>query len=120
MFGWKGKSFPLLVKLLSPPQPIMKCKILKNVSRLAQMKFGLYPRTSQSLPRSKRRFGSNASVHYFTPDNLPSEIEARSDLETSSGDTVRGYSVTVKQAYTTEADLEMRRDQLARVLKSIS
>ena len=72
------------------------------------------------LAEIEKRFGSNASVHYFTPDNLPSEIEARSDLETRSGDTVRGYSVTVKQAYTTEADLEMRRDQLARVLKSIS
>ena len=71
------------------------------------------------LAEIEKRFGLNASVHYFTPDNLPSEIEARSGLETRSGDTVRGYSVTVKQAYTTEADLEMRRDQLARVMKSI-
>jgi len=71
------------------------------------------------LAEIEGKFGAKPNVKYFTPDNLPSEIEARSDLETSSGDTVRGYSVTVKQAYASETDLKMRRDQLARVMNSL-
>ncbi len=67
----------------------------------------------------ENKFGSHTKVEYLTPDSLPSEIEARSDLETRSGDTVRGYSVTVKQAYATEADIKMRRAQLDFVLKKL-
>ncbi len=70
------------------------------------------------LQEIEKMIAGRSEVKFFTPDNLPAEIEARSDLHSEEGSTVRGYSVAIKMAYATDADLEMRREQLARVLKS--
>lgn len=65
------------------------------------------------------RIGQEPNIHYFTQDSLPAEIEARSELEQTSGDQVRGYTVSVRRTHISETDRELRNDQLARVLRAI-
>jgi len=59
-----------------------------------------------------------ANVFFFTPDNLPSEIEARSDLEVTDSANVRGFSVSIKRAYVSETEMDVRRARLERLVKS--
>ena len=63
-------------------------------------------------------FKDKGNVFYFTPDDIPAEIEARSDMETGEQSQVRGYTVAVKQAYTSQTDLDVRHARIAHLLKS--
>jgi len=63
-------------------------------------------------------FRDRPNVYLFSPDDIPAEIEARSDMEASSSSEVRGYTVSVKKAYVTELDLNTRRARLDAVFKS--
>lgn len=62
-------------------------------------------------------FKSNPIVFCFSPDDVPAEIEARSDMETGDQSQVRGITVAVKRAYTTQTDLDVRRARIDRLLK---
>ena len=61
-----------------------------------------------------------ANVFFFCPDDLPAEIEARSDLEVQDSQNVRGFTVAIKRAYVSPAETEIRRSRLERLVKSHS
>jgi len=63
-------------------------------------------------------FKDTVNVFLLSPDDIPAEIEARSDLEASEQSQVRGYTVAVKKAYISEIDLNMRRARIDHLLKS--
>ncbi len=63
-------------------------------------------------------FKDKPNVLCFTPDDVPSEIEVRSDIEIGDQSHVRGFTVSVKRAYTSQADLEVKRARIAHLLKS--
>jgi len=69
------------------------------------------------LAQIKSCLSDTANVFFFTPDNLPSEIEARSDMAVGSSN-VRGFTVSVKRAYVSEIDLDMRRARLDHIVKA--
>jgi len=58
-----------------------------------------------------------SNVFCFRPDDVPAEIEARSDIESGEKSQVRGYTVAVKQAYTSQTDLDVKRARIAHLLK---
>ena len=62
-------------------------------------------------------FKEKPNVYVFSPDDIPVEVEARSDMEASSSSEVRGYTVSVKKAYVTELDLNTRRARLDNLFK---
>lgn len=63
-------------------------------------------------------FNSNPNVFCFNPDDVPAEIEARSDMEASNQSQVRGYTVAIKRAYTSQTDLDVRHARIDHLLKS--
>lgn len=63
-------------------------------------------------------FKSNPKVFFFSPDDIPEEIEARSDMETGKQSQLRGYTVSVKRAYTSQTDRAMRLARIDHLLKS--
>lgn len=63
-------------------------------------------------------FQDNAKVFCFSPDDVPIEIEARSDMDAGDQTQVRGFTVAVKRAYTSQTDLDVRRARIAHLLKS--
>ena len=63
-------------------------------------------------------FKSNPKVFFFGPDDVPTEIEARSDMESGDQTQLRGYTVAVKRAYTSQTDLDVRRARIDHLLKS--
>lgn len=70
------------------------------------------------LAEIENALGDTANVFFLTPDNLPSEIEARSDMDETDTGTVRGFTVAVKRAYVSETDRNVRLSRLNRLLKS--
>jgi hypothetical protein len=70
------------------------------------------------LAEIENALNDKANVFFFTPDNLPSEIEARSDMEATDSGTVRGFTVAVKRAYVSESERDVRRSRLERLIKS--
>jgi len=63
-------------------------------------------------------FKDTPNIYLFNPDDIPAEVEARSDMETCNSSEVRGYTVSVKKAYVTELDLNTRRARLDDLFKS--
>ena len=63
-------------------------------------------------------FKEAANVFCFTPDDVPTEIEARSDMEAGDHSQVNGINVAVKRGYTSQIDLDVRRARIDRLLKS--
>jgi len=59
-------------------------------------------------------------VIFLTPDDILTEIEDRTEMEVSEGTTVRGFSVSIRKSITSDADRDVRQDQLSRLIKSIS
>lgn len=72
---------------------------------------------NHKLSELSSAFKSHTNVLFFSPDDVPAEIEARSDMEPSDQTQVRGYSVAVKRAYTSQTDLEVKRARIAHLLK---
>lgn len=63
-------------------------------------------------------FKDDPQVYVFSPDDVPAEIEARSDIETGQSSEVRGFTVTIKKAYVSALDLETRRARLEQLFKA--
>ena len=59
-------------------------------------------------------------VIFLTPDDILTEIEDRTEMEVSEGTTVRGFSVSIRKSITSDADRDVRQDQLSRLMKSIA
>jgi hypothetical protein len=70
------------------------------------------------LAEIESALSDTANVFFFTPDNLPAEIEARSDMDVADTGQVRGFTVAVKRAYVSESEREMRLSRLERLLKT--
>lgn len=70
------------------------------------------------LATLEQAFKDKSNVFFFSPDNIPVEIEARSDMETSDQSQVRGFSVSINRAYTTQTDLDMRRARIDHLVKT--
>jgi len=73
---------------------------------------------SAKLGEIAEAFKGKPNVFFFSPDDIPAEIEARSDMEASSPSQFMGYSVAVKQAYSTPSEREVRRARIDQLLKS--
>ena len=58
-------------------------------------------------------------VIFLTPDDILTEIEDRTEMEMSEGTTVRGFSVSIRKSITSDADRDVRQDQLSRLLSKI-
>ena len=71
----------------------------------------------EKLATLEQAFKNKTNLFFFSPDNIPSEIEARSDMEENDQSQVRGFSVSINRAYTTQTDLEMRRARIDHLLK---
>ncbi len=63
-------------------------------------------------------FKDKPNVFCFTPDEVPVEIEARSDMEAGDQSQLRGFTVAVKRAYTTQTDIDVRLARIDHLLKS--
>jgi len=72
----------------------------------------------EKLADIERKLANTANVYFFTPDNLPSEIEARSDMEPTDSLNVRGFTVSVKKAYVSDTDLQVRQARLNHLIKN--
>lgn len=70
------------------------------------------------LAEIESALSDTATVFFFTPDNLPAEIEARSDMEATDSGKVRGFTVAVKRAYVSETERDVRKSRLERLIKS--
>jgi hypothetical protein len=70
------------------------------------------------LAEIENALSDTANVFFFTPDNLPAEIEARSDMATTSTETVRGFTVAVKRAHISESARAVNLSRLERLIKS--
>ena len=58
-------------------------------------------------------------VIFLTPDDILTEIEDRTEMEVSEGTTVRGFSVSIRKSITSDADRDVRQDQLSRLMKAL-
>jgi len=63
-------------------------------------------------------FKTEPRLYLFSPDDIPAEIEARSDIEDGETSDMRGYTVSVKKAYTSEIDRSTRRARLESLFKA--
>jgi len=73
---------------------------------------------SNKLDELGASFESNPNVFCFSPDDVPAEIEARSDMDTGEQSQVCGYTVSVKRAYTSQTDRDVRLARIDHLLKS--
>jgi len=59
------------------------------------------------------------NIVFLTPDDVLAEIESRSEMETSEGSSVRGFSISIRKALTSDTDKSLRQEQLSRLLKAL-
>lgn len=61
-----------------------------------------------------------SKVLFLTPDDILTEIEDRTEMEVSEGTTVRGFSVSIRKSVISDADRNVRQDQLLRLMNAIT
>lgn len=73
---------------------------------------------ADKLTELEATFKDAPNVFFFNPDDVPAEIEARSDIDAGDQSQLRGYTVSVKRAYTSQTDVDVRRARIERLLKT--
>lgn len=74
---------------------------------------------SEKVAEIQNRLSDTSNILFLTPDEVPAELELRSDTEISDGTSINGYSVEIKQAYVSETSRAVRREMLNQVLKNL-
>ena len=74
----------------------------------------------KKLSEIQSKVANRERVIFLTPDDVLTEIEDRTEMEVSEGTTVRGFSVSIRKSITSDANRDVRQDQLSRLMKSLS
>jgi len=73
---------------------------------------------TEKLQQIRKGLSDRRDVYFLTPDDIPREIEARSDMAPSETSEVRGYTVAIKRAYVSETEMKVRQQRLQQLLRN--